>query len=107
MARPKKKDTHPQQSMEELLKCAAELFQEPYDDRDDRDAELPSIQSVADELETTLLRTRKLLITVDMFSTNTSRKVQEMVSRGNSVEEIMEATGLKKPLSIPICHTKI
>ena len=96
MARPKKKDTNPQQSMEELLKRAAELFQEPYDDRDDRDAELPSIRSVADELETTLLRTRKLLITVDMFSTSTSRKVQEMVSRGKSIEEIMGATGLKK-----------
>lgn len=96
MARPKKKNTNPQQSMDQLLKRAAELFEEPYDDRDDRDADLPSIRSVADELETTLLRTRKLLITADMFSTNMSRTVQGMVSDGKSVVEIMEATGLKK-----------
>ena len=96
MARPKKKNINPQQSMEQLLKRAAELFEEPYDDRDDRDADLPSIRSVADKLETTLLRTRKLLITADMFSTNTSRTVQGMASKGKRIEEIMEATGLKK-----------
>ena len=96
MARSKKKNTNPQQSMDQLLKRAAELFEEPYDDRDDREADLPSIRSVADELGTTLLRTRKLLITADMFSTNTSRTVQEMVSDGKSVAEIMEVTGLKK-----------
>ena len=96
MARRKKKSTNPQQSMDQLLRRAAELFEEPYDDRDDRDADLPSIRSVANELETTLLRTRKLLITADMFSTNTSRTVQGMVSSGKSIAEIMEATGLKK-----------
>lgn len=96
MARPKKKDTNPQQSMDQLLKRAAEMFEEPYDDRDERDVELPSIRAVADELKSTLLRTRKLLITADMFSMNMSRTVQGMVSDGKSIAEIMETTGLKR-----------
>lgn len=49
--------------METLLTRAAEAFIEPYDDRDERDVDLPSLRSVADQLNTTILRTRKLLIT--------------------------------------------
>ena len=82
--------------MEELLKKAVSLFQEPYDDRDERNPSLPSLRSVADELNTTILRTRKLLITAEYFSTSTSRLVQELVTEGKSVEEIMEATNLKR-----------
>lgn len=82
--------------MEQLLTKAVSLFQEPYDDRDERDSSLPSLRSVADELGTTLLRTRKLLITAEYFSTDMSRTVQEMTNAGLSVTEIMEATGIKK-----------
>lgn len=96
MARPKKKNSNPKQSMEQLLEQAVILFQEPYDDRDERDSDLPSLRSVADALETTLLRVRKLLITADYFSTDISRTVQEMTKDGLSVAAIMDATGLKK-----------
>ena len=96
MARPRKKNSNPALSMEELLKKAVSLFQEPYDDRDERNPSLPSLRSVADELNTTILRTRKLLITAEYFSTSTSRLVQELVTEGKSVEEIMEATNLKR-----------
>ena len=96
MARPKKKDPNPKLSMEQLLTKAVSLFEEPYDDRDERDADLPSLRSVADELGTTLLRTRKLLITAEYFSTDMSRTVQQMTEEGSSVAEIMEETGLKK-----------
>lgn len=96
MARRRKKNPNPQQSMNQMLKRAVELFEEPYDDRDDRNANLPSLRMVAKELDTTLLRTRKLLITANMFSTQTSRTVQGMMARGKSVAEIMEATGLKR-----------
>ena len=82
--------------MEELLTKAVSLFQEPYDDRDERDNSLPSLRFVADELNTTILRTRKLLITAEYFSTDMSRTVQEMTEEGLSVSEIMEATDLKK-----------
>jgi len=96
MARPKKKNTNPALSMEQLLSQAIELFQEPYDDRDERDAFLPSLRTVAIALNTTILRTRKLLITAEYYSTNTSRTVQTLVAEGRSVDEIMAATGLKR-----------
>ncbi len=37
MARPKKKNSDPKMSMEQLLNRAVTLFQEPYDDRDERE----------------------------------------------------------------------
>jgi UDP-N-acetylglucosamine 2-epimerase (non-hydrolysing) len=49
MARPKKKNTNPALSMEQLLSQAIELFQEPYDDRDERESSLPSLRAVADD----------------------------------------------------------
>lgn len=94
MARPKKKNSNPVLSMEELLSKTVSLFQEPYDDRDERNADLPSLRSVADELNTTILRTRKLLITAEYFSTSTSRLVQDLSASGLSVEAIMDKTGL-------------
>ena len=96
MTRPKKKISDPALSMEQLLNKAVEFFQEPYDDRDERDADLPSLRSVADQLNTTILRTRKLLITAEYYSTDTSRAVQTLVAEGRSVEEIMVETGLKR-----------
>ena len=59
MARPKKKISNPASAMEQLLKKAVELFQEPYDDRDERDADLPSLRSVADQLNTTTIRRKR------------------------------------------------
>lgn len=94
MPRPKKKNTNPALSMEVLLTRTVEAFSEPYDDRDEQDASLPSLRSVADQLNTTILRVRKLLITAEYFSTKTSRTVQALVAEGKSVEEIMAVTGL-------------
>ena len=97
MARPKKKNSNPQQSMEELLATTVALYGIPYDDRDgERDSELPSLHTVADQLGTTVLRVRKLLITAEYFSTAVSRQVQQMVAEGNSVEAVMRVTGLKR-----------
>ncbi len=96
MARPKKKISDPVLSMEQLLNKAVDLFQEPYDDRDVREADLPSLRTVAEKLNTTILRTRKLLITAEYYSTETSRTVQTLVAEGRSVEEIMAAAGLKR-----------
>lgn len=97
MARPKKKNSNPQQSMEVLLANTVALYGIPYDDRDgERDSELPSLRTVADQLETTVLRVRKLLITAEYFSTAVSRQVQQMVAEGNSVETVMRVTGLKR-----------
>lgn len=61
-----------------------EAFIEPYDDRDERDTDLPSLRTVATALNTTILRTRKLLITAEYYSTSTSRTVQTLVEEGRS-----------------------
>ena len=53
MARPKKKNSNPQQSMEELLATTVALYGIPYDDRDGvRDSEVPSLHTVAEQLGT-------------------------------------------------------
>ena len=97
MARPKKKHTDPQESMEDLLVNTVALYSFPYDDRDgERESELPSLREVADQLETTVLRVRKLLITAEYFSTAVSRQVQQMAAEGNSVEAVMRVAGLKR-----------
>ena len=96
MPRPKKKISDPERSMELLMNRAVSLFGEPYDDRDGREADLPSLRTVAEELGTTILRTRKLLITAEFYSTELSRTVQEMTAAGKSLQEIMEMTGLKR-----------
>lgn len=96
MARPKKKYDNPESAMDELLNRAVTLFIEPYDDRDERKPDLPSLRSVAEALGTTILRTRKLLITAGYFSTETARTVQEMTDKGYTIEEIIDETGLKR-----------
>ena len=94
MGRHKKKTTNPVDSMRQLVEQAMNLFEEPYDDRDGREDELPSVRSVADEMGTTILRVRKLLITADFYSTEISRRIQELAEQGYSVNEIMEETEL-------------
>ena len=96
MARPKKKNPDPKLSMEQLLHKAVKAYVEPYDDQDERAPDLPSLRSVADELGTTILRTRKLLITAEFYSTTLSRTVQEMVAAGKTEAEIMEITRLSR-----------
>jgi len=96
MARPKKKISDPALSMEALLTRAVEAYVEPYDDRDERESSLPSLRTVADQLNTTILRTRKLLITAEYFTTGTSRMVQEMAAEGRTIAEIMDATELSR-----------
>ena len=96
MSRPKKKISDPEHSMELLMNRAVSLFGEPYDDRDGREADLPSLRTVAEELGTTILRTRKLLITVEFYSTELSRTVQKMTAAGKPLQEIMDMTGLKR-----------
>ena len=82
--------------MEALLARAVEAYGEPYDDRDERDPSLPSLRTVAEALNTTILRVRKLLITAEYYSTYTSRSVQELSGSGYTVEAIMEKTGLSR-----------
>ena len=94
MGRSKKKNVDPQRSMEQLLARAVMLFWEPYDDRRERGSELPSLRWVAEELGTTILRARKLLITAGYYTTEMSRMVQRLAAEGCGVGQIMKQTGL-------------
>lgn len=66
----------------------------PYDDREPHDQNAPTLLAVAEEMQTTTLRVRKLLITANMYSTETARNVQEMTRRGMTIGEIMKQTAL-------------
>lgn len=89
----KKKITDPKGSMEELITRAVEAAKAPF--TPDRKAELPSLRSVAEQLGTTVIRTRKLLITADYFTSPTASTVQRMKSEGKSIEEIGATLRLK------------
>ncbi len=89
----RKKISDPDGAMEELIKKAKTLAIEPFDEG--RSADLPSLRSVAAELGTTTIRTRKLLITAGYFESPTASTVQRMVAEGKSIEEIGEKLKLK------------
>lgn len=95
--RPRKKSSNTERSMEELLAMVVELYSVPYDDRKgNRPEGLNSIRSVADTMGTSIWRIRKLLITAGYYSTSISREIQRRAVSGQTVEEIIAATGLKK-----------
>ena len=85
-----------EQRTENLIKLVVELFGEAYDDRELRDPDAPSINEVAEEMGTTGLRVRKLLITAGYYSTAISRTVQEMHAKGSSTAEIMEKLNISR-----------
>ena len=81
--RPKKKPGYCREDqIEELIDEAVSLFGEPYDDRDDRPEDAPTIESVAEALGVTPVKVRKLLITADYFSSVISRRVQALHRKG-------------------------
>ena len=93
--RPKKKPTYNKQAtIQEQLNQAVSLYSEPYDDRDERPMDAPSVHYVAEQMKTTTIRARKLLITAEYYSTVMSRRVQAFHKNGLSVAEIQENTGL-------------
>jgi hypothetical protein len=89
----KKKITDPEGSMEQLISRAVEMAQAPF--TPDRKPELPSLRSVAEQLGTTVIRTRKLLITADYFTSPTASTVQRLKAEGKTIEEIGASLRLK------------
>jgi hypothetical protein len=107
VTRPKKKpDYNPEQIMREFMESVADAFGE-YDDRKVPNAgdnvygeaaysgKTSTLNAVADDFGITALKARKLLITAGAYSTETSRRVQQLSAR-LSIQEIMEATGLSR-----------
>ncbi|WMC92266.1 hypothetical protein [Kineothrix sp. MB12-C1] len=95
--RPRKKpDYDRNEQIDVLLENAVDLFGEPFDDRKECSKDAPSIRDVANAMDTTLLKIRKILITTGHYSTNLSRKVQSLREQGCSIQQIMKQTGLKR-----------
>ena len=89
----RKKITDPEGSMEELIARVVEAAKDPF--TPERKAELPSLRSVAEQLGTTVIRTRKLLITAGYFISPTAATVQRMKREGKTIKEIGAALRLK------------
>ncbi len=92
--RPKKKPEYDhEQNINELLEQVVSLFMVPFDDRKERPPDAPNISFVADSMNTSRMRVRKLLITAGYYSTAMSRKVNGLYQSGLTVKEICEETG--------------
>ena len=87
--RPKKKPYYDrEQNINDLLEQATSLVEVGYDDRVERPPDAPTITFVAETMKTSRMRVRKLLITAGYYSTDISRKVQELYEQGMSIQEI-------------------
>ncbi|MDD6716404.1 MAG: hypothetical protein PUF49_08525 [Firmicutes bacterium] len=79
---------------EDLIAEACSLFGEPYDDRASSTSlflsphgqkpEHTSLRSVAEEMEISVVKVRKLLISGGVYSTATSRRVQELYDKARA-----------------------
>ncbi|MBQ8940697.1 MAG: hypothetical protein IJ062_02595 [Firmicutes bacterium] len=95
--RPKKKTNYNRkEQIDGLVSEAVLLIGIPFDDRDVRPIDAPTIESVAKAMNTTPVKIRRLLITGDYYSTEKSRMVQSMLKNGLTVDEISKKTGLGK-----------
>ena len=63
-----------------------------------RDAyeEAASLRSLADELNISLLKLRKLLITADVFTSDICTEINNLHQSGKKISEIMKLTGLSR-----------
>lgn len=94
--RPKKKpDVDTAKEIAEMVKEACDRMQEPFDDRTDRDPDLPSMNEVAREMDVTIIKLKRLLITGGYYSSATSRDVQRLVKDGKGIEEICETMNIR------------
>lgn len=80
--------------MEELLREVADAYGS-FDDRKEEVHDL-SLNAIAAEFDLNVLKIRKLLITAEVYSTETSRQIAALSRQGLSVKEILEKTGLSR-----------
>ena len=94
--RPKKKpNVDTKAEIAEMVSQACQLLIEPFDDRKVRDASLPSMNSVAEEMGITIIKLKRLLITGGYYSSATSRAVQERAEGGMTMDQICEELNIR------------
>ena len=62
----------------------------------DAHGEADSLRSLADELNISLLKLRKLLITADVFTSDICTEINDLHQSGKKIPEIMKLTGLSR-----------
>jgi hypothetical protein len=80
--------------MQELISAVCEYYGSPVDDRINEDPDHVSLHDVAEKFGITVMKARKILITANLYSTATSRRVQSLIAEGKSTKEVQEITGL-------------
>ena len=94
--RPKKKpNVDTKAEIAEMVSQACDLLIEPFDDRTPRSDDLPSMNSVAEEMGVTIIKLKRLLITGGFYSSATSRAVQRMMKDGENMEQICEELNIR------------
>ena len=84
--RPQKKLTYnPELQFQNFLQELREVYEESY-----------SLRMLAAEMNITLLKLRKLLITAGIFTSDICAEVNELYQAGKKIPEIMELTGLSR-----------
>jgi hypothetical protein len=97
MARHKlKPNLNIEEDMANLIERVAKYYGDPYDDRYGCTYDHVSLRQVAKEFNITVLKARKILITANRYSIRQSREVIGLYEQGESIDEIMSATGLSK-----------
>ncbi len=95
--RPEKKPGYNREAeIQNLINTVVKLAIKPFDNQIERDPFLPSLTEIAEDMGTTLLRVRKLLITADFFRSEIAAEVQKLAEQGMEIPEIMTSTGLGK-----------
>ena len=56
---------------------------------------ITDLRSLADELNISLLKLRKLFITADVFTSDICTEINDLYQSGKKIPEIMKLTGLK------------
>lgn len=84
--RPKKKpEYNPELQFNNFLQELSDAYEEA-----------DSLRSLADELNISLLKLRKLLITADVFTSDICTEINDLYQSGKKIPEIMKLTGLSR-----------
>ena len=94
MARPlKRPEFDPVKNTREFTEAITEAYLFPSAELADEEGHMP-LKYIADEFKITPLKVRKILITAGEYHTEISDRVNELKSKGKSIEEIQRLTGL-------------
>lgn len=97
MGRPKKKtDYDPDMQIMRKITDLVSYFGDTYDDREPTSNDHISLRDAAKHFGITILKARKMLITAGIYTTYSSRRIQELSHEGKSEKEIMKITGLSR-----------